>query len=38
MNHSHQNIVVMIRVTGVVVSLLLRLLVVRGKLPGLIMR
>jgi hypothetical protein len=38
MDRSHLNIVVIIRVTGVVVSLLLRLLVVRSKLPGLVMR
>ncbi len=38
MNRRHLNIVVVTRVTGVVVSLLLRLLVVRSKLPGLIMR
>jgi len=38
MNRSHFNIVVIMGVTGVVVSLLLRLLVVRSKLPGLIMR
>jgi hypothetical protein len=38
MKRRHLNIIVLIRVTGVVVSLLLRLLVVRSKLPGLIMR
>jgi hypothetical protein len=38
MNRRHLSIVVVIRATGVVVSLLLRLLVVRSKLPGLIMR
>jgi hypothetical protein len=38
MNHRHLNIVDIIRVKGVAVSLLLRLLVVRSKLPGLIMR
>jgi hypothetical protein len=38
MNYRHMNIVGVISVTGVGVSLLLRLLVVRSKLPGLIMR
>ncbi len=38
MNRSDQKIVVIIRVAGVAVSLLLRHLVVRSKLPGLIMR
>jgi hypothetical protein len=38
MDHSHLNIVVIVGAAGVVVSVLLRLLVVGSKLPGLIMR
>jgi hypothetical protein len=38
MNHRHLNIIGIIKVTGVAVSLLLRLLVVRTRLLGLIMR